>query len=185
MRIQARNRIRYLCQAAMIAALYVVLTELSAMLGLASMTPQCRLGEALAVLPLFMPAAVPGLAIGCLITNLLLASPPLDLILGTLATLLGAVVCRLIGRVWHTYRLSNLIVATIPNALANTFLVPIVLQYAYGLQDGYVLLMLGVGAGEVLSGVVLGVLLALAIPISVKNRLAAGKHGDEYSMRDL
>ena len=175
MRIQARNRIRYLCQAAMIAALYVVLTELSAMLGLASMTPQCRLGEALAVLPLFMPAAVPGLAIGCLITNLILAAPPLDLILGTFATLLGAVVCRQIGRVWHTYRLSNVLVATIPNALANTLIVPIVLQYAYGLQDGYVLLMLSVGAGEVISGIVLGTLLALSIPLSFKKRLEAVK----------
>ena len=157
----------------MIAALYIVLTQLSAALGLASATPQCRLGEALGVLPLFMPAAVPGLAIGCFLTNLMLVAPPLDLIFGTLATLLGAVLCRLIGRVWHSYRLPNLIVATIPNALANTLIVPVILQYAYGMNDGYIVLMLGVGAGEVISGVVLGVALALAIPKSIKRKLSA------------
>jgi len=164
-----------LCQAAMVAALYVVLTWVSAMLGLDSKTPQCRLGEALAVLPLFMPSAVPGLAIGCLVANLLLSPLPADWIFGTLATLVGALLCRLIGRVWRSYSLPNLVVATLPNALANTLIVPFVLQYAYGIEEGYWILMLGVGAGEVLSGVVLGVLLALAIPISVKNRLAAVK----------
>jgi uncharacterized membrane protein len=159
----------------MIAALYVVLTWVSATLGLDSKTPQCRLGEALAVLPLFMPSAVPGLGIGCLIANILYSPVPADWIFGTLATLIGALCCRLIGRVWHSHSLPNLIVATLPNAIANTVIVPFVLQYAYGLQDGYWVLMLGVGVGEVVSGVVLGTILALAIPMSIKNRLAAIK----------
>jgi uncharacterized membrane protein len=173
MRNKQRAKIRYLCQAAMIAALYVVLTWVSATLGLDSRTPQCRFAEALGVLPLFMPASVPGLAIGCFTANLLYSPIPADWIFGTLATLLGALLCRLIGRVWHTYRLPNLIVATLPNAIANTVIVPLILQYAYHLEDGYWVLMLGVGMGELISGVVLGSLLGLAIPSAVKAKLLA------------
>jgi uncharacterized membrane protein len=157
----------------MIAALYVVLTWVSATLGLDSRTPQCRFAEALGILPLFMPAAVPGLTVGCFVANLLYSPVPADWIFGTLATLIGAVLCRLIGSVWRTYSLPNLIVATLPNALANTVIVPFVLQYAYGLQDGYWVLVFGVGLGELISGVVLGVMLALAIPNTVKNKLSA------------
>jgi uncharacterized membrane protein len=173
MRNKQRAKIRYLCQAAMIAALYVVLTWVSATLGLDSRTPQCRFAEALGVLPLFMRASVPGLAIGCFAANLLYSPIPADWIFGTLATLLGALLCRLIGRVWHTYRLPNLIVATLPNAIANTVIVPLILQYAYHLEDGYWVLMLGVGMGELISGVVLGSLLGLAIPSAVKAKLLA------------
>lgn len=173
MRTNASNRVRYLCQAAMVAALYVVLTWVSAVLGLDSRTPQCRLSEALAVLPLFMPAAVPGLAVGCFVANLLFSPLPADWIFGALTTLLGAILCYGIGHVWRSYSLPNLIVATLPNAVANTVIIPFILQYAYGIQEGYWLLMLGVGAGELLSGVVFGVLLALAIPRSLKNRLSA------------
>ncbi len=175
MRTKRQNRTRYLCQAAMIAALYIVLTWVSATLGLDSKTPQCRLGEALAVLPLFMPAAVPGLTIGCFVANVLFSPLVADWIFGTLATLLGAVICRLIGRVWQSYSLPNLIVATLPNVIANTVIVPFVLQYAYGLEEGYWVLMLGVGAGEIVSGVVLGVLLALSIPLWLKKRLSSIK----------
>ena len=173
MRNKQRAKIRYLCQAAMIAALYVVLTWVSATLGLDSRTPQCRFAEALGVLPLFMPAAVPGLAVGCFVANLLYSPIPADWIFGTLATLIGALLCRLIGRVWHTYRLPNLIVATLPNAIANTVIVPLILQYAYHLEDGYWVLMLGVGMGELISGVVLGSLLGLAFPKTLKAKLSA------------
>jgi uncharacterized membrane protein len=175
MKTKQSTKTRYLCQAAMVAALYVVLTWVSATLGLDSKTPQCRLGEALGVLPLFMPAAVPGLTVGCFIANVLFSAVPADWIFGSLATLLGALVCRLIGRVWHSYSLLNLIVATLPNVVANTVIVPFVLQYAYGLQDGYIILMLGVGAGELISGTLLGVLLALAIPTSLKQKLGVIK----------
>ena len=161
-----------MCRAAMVAALYVVLTWVSATLGLDSKTPQCRLSEALAVLPLFMPAAVPGLAVGCFIANVIFSPMPADWIFGTLATLLGALLCYVIGRVWHSYRLPNLIVATLPNVVCNTVIIPLVLQYAYGLEDGYVVLALGVGAGELLSGTALGTVLALAIPMSIKRKFS-------------
>ncbi len=168
-----KNRTLYLCQAAMVAALYVVLTWLSAILGLASSAIQCRLGEALCVLPLFFPAAVPGLGVGCFVANLLFSPAPPDLVFGTLATVLGAVGCRLIGRAWHSASLANLIVGTLPNVLSNTVIVPLILRYAYGLEDALWLLAAQVGAGELISGTVLGVLLALSLPRSLRNGSAS------------
>lgn len=166
-----RSKTRYLCQAAMIAALYVVLTWVSAQLGLASLAIQCRLGEALCILPLFLPAAVPGLGVGCFIANLVIHSPAPDLIFGTLATVLGAVICRLIARAWHSESLANLIVATLPNVLANTVIVPLVLRYAYHLEDAVWLMAAQVGVGELISGTLLGVLLVLAVPQRVRKTL--------------
>ena len=163
-----KKRTLYLCQAAMVAALYVVLTWMSAVLGLASSAIQCRLGEALCILPLFLPSAVPGLGVGCFVANLLFSPAPADLIFGTLATVLGAVGCRLIGRAWHSASFANLIVGTLPNVLANTVILPLVLRYAYGLTDVLWLLAAQIGVGELISGTVLGVLLALALPRRIK-----------------
>lgn len=85
-----RNHSRLLTQAAIIAALYTLLTHLQNLIfpGTATWAIQCRLPEALAVLALFTPAAIPGMSIGCLIFNLTFAGAlPLDWLLGTLATL--------------------------------------------------------------------------------------------------
>ena len=166
-----KSQTRYLCQASIVAALYVVLTWVSATLGLASFAIQCRLGEALCILPLFLPAAVPGLGVGCFIANLVVQSPAPDLIFGTLATVLGAVICRLIARVWHSESLPNLIVATLPNVMANTVIVPFVLRYAYHLEDAMWLMAAQVGAGELISGTLLGVLLVLAVPKQARKTL--------------
>ncbi len=82
----------YLAQGAVTAALYVALTMLSQALGLTSLAVQLRFSEALCVLPLFTAAAVPGLTIGCVLSNLLLASAPWDIVFGSFATCLGALV---------------------------------------------------------------------------------------------
>lgn len=84
---------RYLAQAAVIAALYAVLTHLQNLLlpGSATWAIQMRLSETLCVLALFTPAAVPGLTLGCLIFNITYAAAlPLDFVLGSAATLLAA-----------------------------------------------------------------------------------------------
>lgn len=84
---------RFLVRAAVIAALYAVLTHLQNFLlpGTASMAIQMRISEALCVLAFFTPAAVPGLSIGCLVFNLTFAGTlPLDFLVGTLATFLAA-----------------------------------------------------------------------------------------------
>ena len=87
-----RNNTKYLARAALIAALYAALTYLQYFLfpHTTSMAVQFRISEALCVLALFTPAAIPGLTIGCLLFNIVFAgSLPLDWLVGSLATLLA------------------------------------------------------------------------------------------------
>lgn len=87
------KKTRYLVHSAIIAALYVVLTHLQNILlpGSATWAVQFRVSEALCVLALFTPAAIPGLSLGCLLFNITYAQAlPLDFLLGTLATTLTA-----------------------------------------------------------------------------------------------
>lgn len=88
-----KNTARFLAQAAIIAALYAVLTHMQNLLlpGSATWAIQFRLSEALCILAFFTPSAAVGLAIGCLIFNLTFATAlPLDFLLGTLATYFAA-----------------------------------------------------------------------------------------------
>ena len=87
------KRTRHTVRAAMIAALYVVLTHLQNIIlpGSATWAIQCRLSEALCVLACFTPAAIPGLTLGCLVFNISYAGAlPLDFLMGSLATFLAA-----------------------------------------------------------------------------------------------
>lgn len=86
-----QSSVTTIVQAAMIAALYVVLTYLASILGLASYVVQVRFSEALTILPYFTPAAIPGLFIGCLLSNILTGCAVPDIIFGSLATLFAAV----------------------------------------------------------------------------------------------
>lgn len=156
-----KNRlfIRRVCRAAAIAALYVILTAISHIFGLDSgMLPfgiQCRFSEALCVLPLFLPEAVAGLSVGCLLANLLMGGLWQDVIFGTLATLLGAL--GALAFVGLRGRLR--ILATLPTVLANGIIIPFVLRLAYGLADAWWIFALSVTAGEVVSATILGALL--------------------------
>ena len=87
---------RALTQGAVIAALYVALTYLASLMGLSSGVIQVRLSEALCILPIFLPAAVPGLAVGCLLANALTGAVVMDIVLGPVATLAGALGTRLL-----------------------------------------------------------------------------------------
>jgi len=145
----------FLCYSAGIAALYVILTFVSAALGLASGAVQVRLSEALTILPLFTSAAIPGLAVGCFLANLLTGCITLDIILGTLATLIGA---------FGTYFLRRIKpLAFLPPVISNAVIVPYVLIHAYGIEDAYWFLSLTVGIGEIISVCVLGFLLYKAL----------------------
>lgn len=148
------HRILFVCRAAVIAALYVVLTLLCAAVGLSSGVIQLRLSEALCVLPAFCSAAVPGLYIGCLLANLITGCMIQDVIIGSFATLLGAVGTYLIGR-WEKGKL----LLSVPPIVANTLLVPPVLVWVYGVEDAYWFVTLTVCAGEVLSCGVVGMIL--------------------------
>ena len=85
------KKVLFLTQAAAIAALYFVLTWLASMLGLSSGAIQVRFSEALTILPFFTPAAIPGLFIGCLLSNFLTGAVVWDVVFGSIATLIGAV----------------------------------------------------------------------------------------------
>ena len=146
-----KNNVLFLTHAAMIAALYVVLTFLSNAFGLASGAIQIRISEALTILPYFTPAAVPGLFIGCLLSNVLTGCALFDILFGSLATLLGAVGTLILRkRKW---------IAPIPPIISNMIIVPLVLTYVYEIPGGIPYLMLTVGIGEVISCGVLGLLL--------------------------
>ena len=148
------NSVTTIVQAAMIAALYVVLTILANALGLANYAIQVRFSEALTILPYFTPAAVPGLFIGCLISNILTGCAIPDIIFGSLATLVGAV---------FTYKLRrHKWLAPIPPIVANMIVVPLVLLYAYGIRPLW-FSFLTVTIGEVISCGVLGMLLLFAL----------------------
>ena len=151
-----KKRTHFLTQAALIAALYVVLTLLAAMLGLASGTIQVRLSEALTVLPALTPAAIPGVFVGCILGNLLSGSLPWDVVFGSLASLIGAVGTYLL-------RKKSKWLYPIPPILANTLIVPAVLIRVYGIEDAYWFLALTVGIGEVIAAGVLGTLLFNAV----------------------
>lgn len=152
-----RNKnVLYLVQGAMIAALYVVLTWLASAMGLASGVIQVRFSEALTVLPYFTAAAVPGLYVGCLISNIMTGAAIWDIIFGSLATLIGAVFTYLLRR-------KTKWLAPVPPILANILIVPLVLMYAYGIEDGWIYLVVTVGAGEVISCGILGMILFAAL----------------------
>ena len=145
------KKTRFLTQAAIIAAIYVVLTLLTNMLGLSSGAIQLRISESLCILPVFTPAAIPGLLIGCLISNVMCGCVIWDIIFGSLATLIGAV---------FTYFLKgNKFLAVIPPILSNTIIIPFVLKFAYGLPEGLWYFVITIGIGEFLSCGILGIAL--------------------------
>lgn len=150
-----RNKnINFLTQAAMIAAIYVVLTYVFAPFSFGEV--QVRIAEALTILPVFTPAAIPGLFVGCLIGNILGGAILPDIIFGSLATLIGA---------FFTYQLrdKNKFLAPLPPIAANTIVVPFMLRYGYGVALPIPFMMLTVGVGEVLSCGVLGMVLYFAL----------------------
>ena len=150
-----RNKnINFLTQAAMIAAIYVVLTYVFAPFSFGEV--QVRIAEALTILPVFTPAAIPGLFVGCLVGNILGGAILPDIIFGSLATLIGA---------FFTYQLrdKNKFLAPLPPIAANTIVVPFVLRYGYGVALPIPFMMLTVGFGEVLSCGVLGMVMYFAL----------------------
>ena len=143
----------FMVQAAAIAAVYVVLTTVFAAFSFGEV--QVRISEALTILPVFTPAAIPGLFVGCLISNFLGGAILLDVIFGSIATLIGAVGTYMLRK--HPWA------APLPPILANTVIVPFVLKYAYGTEGMLWYFMLTVGLGEVIVCGVLGSLLRVAL----------------------
>ena len=146
-----KNNTLKLVTGGLIAALYVVLTVLAAQFNLASGAIQVRFSEALTIMPVFTAAAVPGLAVGCVLANLLTGCAAWDVIFGSLATLIGAVGTRLLK--------DKPLLAWIPPVLSNMVIIPIILIKVYAVPDAWWFLVLTIGAGEIISCGLLGLLL--------------------------
>ena len=143
----------FLAYGAVIAAIYVALTTAFQPISFGAV--QFRISEALCVLPFFTPAAIPGLFVGCFLSNVLCGAAGMDIVFGSLATLIGAV--------GSYYLRKNRILVCLPPILANTIIVPWVLRFAYGSEDVIPFMMLTVGIGEVLAIGVLGSILLTAL----------------------
>lgn len=144
---------------ALVAALYVGLCYISTVFGLSSGAIQFRIAEALCILPIFMPEAIPGLFIGCVLSNIISGCVLWDIVFGGLATLIGAILAYAMRKIPEKIKW----LATIPNFAANTIIVPFVLIYAYGVEAGYLVLALSVGIGEAVCGVIGGTALYYAV----------------------
>ncbi len=147
-------RVLRITQGAVIAALYVVLTMVFAPISFGPV--QVRIAEALCILPMFTPAAIPGLFIGCLIANLIGGGIMLDVIFGSIATLIGAVFGYMLR--------NNRWLVPLPAVIANALIVPFVLKYGYGVVDVAIpVLMIQILIGEIAGCYVLGELLCTAL----------------------
>ena len=158
---KTHTRVLFIAQAGIIAALYVILTFISSLVGLSSGVIQVRISEALCILAFFTPAAIPGMTIGCFLANLTVGLTSgtglvwADILFGTLASFIG-----ILGG-WLLRKVSVWLVA-IPTVLANAIIVPFVLRYAYHFEDAWWFMILTVGAGELIAAFALGMVLYFA-----------------------
>ena len=166
--------VRYLVTAALTAALYAALTMV--LWEISSAGIQFRLSEALCVLPAFTPAAIPGLTIGCAVANIL-GGTWIDVVFGSLATLLAAIASYFIGRAFRVGRTERValgakLLVPLPPVVFNALIIPFVLYYGYGVTatlgatSKFAVLglhALTVGAGEAAVCYVLGVSLMLLL----------------------
>ncbi|MDI9509034.1 MAG: QueT transporter family protein [Clostridiales bacterium] len=148
----------YVTQSAVIAAIYVVLVFVFQYTSFGPI--QFRIAEALTILPYYTPAAIPGVTIGCLLSNLLFRADIIDIIFGTAATLIAA---------YLSYQLrTNKYLVPIPPILINALIIPWVLKFAYFEADPIPLMMLTVGLGQIVSAGILGMVLLFSLD-KVKN----------------
>ena len=152
--------VRQLTLSAMVAAIYFVLSYFGSIFGLTYGPVQCRFAEALCVLPFLFPSTIPGLFVGCLLTNLMSTVGPLDIVLGSLATLIGAVL---------TAKMPNRYLAPLPPVICNGVIVgAMIAWYEVGFGPAFwgafAFNGLSVAVGELLACYILGSILLYALP---------------------
>lgn len=126
---QKRLNVNELARGAIIAAVYALLTIFLA--PISSGLIQCRVAEAMSVLPYFTFSAVPGLFIGCLLANLLTGAPAYDVVFGSLATLLAAYVTYFLRRRAPKW------LAPLPSVVINALVVGALLTFVYDVGVRY------------------------------------------------
>lgn len=167
--MRTTSKVRFLAQGAVIAALYAVLTYLAAAMNLAYGPVQFRFSEALTVLPVFTPAAIPGLALGCFLSNLASPLGVVDWVFGTAATILAAFGTRAAMKL----RIKGApVLAPLPPVLANAALVGLeiaclseagVFSFSHFSWAAFGAGALSVGLGELVVCYALGLPLILAL----------------------
>ena len=156
---KSRFTTRQIATAGIIAAVYAVMSLCSSVFGIAYGPIQCRFSEALTVLPFLLPEAIPGLFIGCLVTNLMSTVGPLDIIFGSLATLLAALWTRKMPNKW---------LAPLPPVICNAVIIgAMIARYEVGFTgafwSAFAFNAFTVGLGEAIACYVLGLLLLHAL----------------------
>jgi len=156
--ILSNNKLKvlFISQAAMIAAIYVVVTIVAAPLSFGPI--QLRFSEALTILPFFTPAAIPGIFIGCLIANLIGHAVMLDVVFGSLASLIAAIIT-------YSLRHKNKYYAPVAPIVVNALIIPFVIRYGYGVAESIPFMMVTVGIGQILSAGVLGMMLFKVVEV--------------------
>ncbi len=132
---------KFLIDAAIISAVYAVLTI--ALMPFSYGVMQIRVSEALTILPFFTPAAIPGLFIGCLVSNMVGPYGLLDMVCGSGATLIAAIGSYLLRR--------NPILVPLPPVIANGVIIGAMLKYAYAVPLPLIACILWVAAGELIA----------------------------------
>ncbi len=139
----------FMAKAAVIAALYTILTFIANAMGLSNGVIQVRFSESLCILPVFTSAAIPGLFAGCIISNILTGCALWDIVFGSIATLIGAIGAR-------AFKSRYKWLAPLPNVISNTLIIPFILSYVYGFSGSVFYFMITVGTGELISSMLLG-----------------------------
>jgi len=134
------NKTLFLTEAAMIAAIYTVLVIMFQPISFGPI--QFRIAEILTVLPYFTPAAIPGVSIGCFLSAIITTADVLDMIFGSLATLIAAVLSYKLRR--YKY------LVPVPPIVINALVIPWVLKFAYLEDKSIPFMMLTVGAGQLI-----------------------------------
>jgi uncharacterized membrane protein len=147
---------KFITRTAIIAALYAALTLIFYPIAFGNI--QARVSEALCILPLFMPEAIPGLTIGCLVANLFSPNGILDAVVGTSATLLSSVLTFFLGKAIKKDA-TKILAGILPTTIFNAVLIPFVIFSISELAEMYLITFVEVGAGELI------VLCALGIPL--------------------
>ncbi len=145
-----------LTRGALIAALYTAISLLLAPISMGFGGVDLRIAEAFTVLPILLPEAVPALFIGCLLTNIFAGGMLLDILLGSLATLLAALCTRKLRErpIW---------LAVLPPVVFNMLIVGPMVHFLYAPAIPLVACILSVGAGQAIACYALGIPLLLAV----------------------
>lgn len=154
-----KNSTKILARAGVVGGLYAVLTLALAPISYGAV--QFRVSEALTILPLIFPETAIGLTIGCFIANIF-GNGPLDMILGTIATLTASIITAFIGK--HVNKtLPKLILGSLPPILINAFIVPVTFMAVSDTIYVYLLNVLTVFLGQAVVIAILGPLIYFSV----------------------